>query len=81
MNKETISARGHIITMVFLILFALLNPLTLSLLGLALLVIDPAASWHIAVYFADHFQQALVLGLGLVAAMLVFKFLELLENL
>ena len=45
------------------------------------LAIDPAAAWHVAVYFADHFEQVLLLGLGLVLAMLVFKFWELLENL
>ena len=81
MNKATISIKAHIITTIFLILFAVFNPLTLALLVFAVLVIDPAAAWHIAVYFADHFEQALLLGLGLVLAMLVFKFWELLENL
>lgn len=81
MNKATISIKAHIITTIFLILFALFNPLTLALLMLAVLVIDPAAAWHLAVYFVDHFEQVLLLGLGLALATLVFKFRELLENL
>ena len=81
MNKVTIGARAHTIATIFLILFAVLNPLTLALLVFAVLVIDPAAAWHISVYFADHFEQVLLLGLGLALATLVFKFLELLENL
>ncbi len=81
MNKVTISAKTHAIATIFLVLFALFNPLTLALLVFAVLVIDPAAAWHVAVYFADHFEQALLLGLGLALAMLVFKFWELLENL
>ena len=81
MNKVTISARAHTIATIFLVLFAAFNPLTLALLMLTVLAIDPAAAWHVAVYFADHFEQALLLGLGLVLATLVFKFLELLENL
>ena len=81
MNKATISAKTHIIAMIFLILFAVFNPLTLALLMLTVFAIDPAAAWHVAVYFADHFEQVLLLGLGLVLAMLVFKFWELLENL
>ena len=81
MNKVTISAKTHAIATIFLILFAVFNPLTLALLVFAVLAIDPAAAWHVAVYFADHFEQSLLLGLGLVLAMLVFKFLGLLENL
>lgn len=81
MNKVTLSARAHIIAVVFLILFAVFNPLTLALLMLTVFAIDPAAAWHVAVYFADRFEQVLLLGLGLVLAMLVFKFWELLENL
>ena len=81
MNKVTISAKTHAIATIFLVLFALFNPLTLALLMLTVFAIDPAAAWHIAVYFADHFEQALLLGLGLVLAILVFKFWELLENL
>lgn len=81
MNKATTSIKAHIITTIFLILFALFNPLTLALLMLAVLAIDPAAAWHLAVYFADHFEQVLLLGLGLGLAMLVLKFLELMENL
>lgn len=81
MNKATISIKAHIITTIFLILFAVFNPLTLALLVFAVLVIDPAAAWHLAVYFADHFEQVLLLGLGLALAMLVFKFWELSENL
>ena len=81
MNKATTSIKAHIITTIFLILFAAFNPLTLALLVFAVLAIDPAAAWHIAVYFADHFEQALLLGFGLALAMLVFKFWELLENL
>ena len=81
MNKATISIKAHIITTIFLILFAAFNPLTLALLMLTVFAIDPAAAWHVAVYFADHFEQVLLLGLGLVLAMLVFKFWELMENL
>lgn len=81
MNKATTSIKAHIITTIFLILFAAFNPLTLALLMLTVFAIDPAAAWHVAVYFADHFEQVLLLGLGLVLAMLVFKLLELMENL
>ena len=81
MNKATTSIKAHIITAIFLILFAAFNPLTLALLVFAVFAIDPAAAWHVAVYFADHFEQVLLLGLGLGLAMLAFKFWELLENL
>ena len=81
MNKVTISAKTHAIATIFLILFAAFNPLTLALLILALLAIDPAAAWHVAVYFADHFEQVLLLSLGFAFATLVFKFWELSENL
>ena len=81
MNKVTIGARAHTIATIFFILFAVFNPLTLALLVFAVLAIDPAAAWHLAVYFADHFEQVLLLGIGPVLAMLVFKFWELLENL
>ncbi len=81
MNKATISIKAHIITTIFLILFAAFNPLTLALLMLMVFAIDPAAAWHVAVYFADHFEQVLLLSLGFAFAMLVFKFWELSENL
>ena len=81
MNKVTISAKTHAIATIFLILFAVFNPLTLALLVFAVLAIDPAAAGRVAVYVADPFEQALLLGLGLVLATLVFKFWELLENL
>lgn len=81
MNKVTLSAKAHLIYQVFLVLFILFNPISIGLIVLGLLAIDPAATWHIAMYFANHFCQFCLLGLGLVVSVLLFKFLELLESL
>ena len=81
MNKVTLNAKAHLIYQVFLVLFILFNPVSIGLIILGMLAIDPAATWHITMYFEHHFSQFCLLGLGLVVSVLVFRFLELLEYL